>query len=152
MGSDQSKTLHYSRARFVAELPCDCLYTPSHWWLSPQEDQTWQIGLTKLGSRLLGEMVDYGFEITAGTSVRSGQVIGWIESFKALSDVRSLVTGTFLGANPALEHSVTLINQDPFGAGWVYAVKGIPAAACIEIGSYVSILDKAIDDLVSRHP
>ncbi len=151
MGSDQPKTLHYTRARFVAELPCDYLYTHSHWWLGPQRDQTWRIGLTKLGSRLLGEMVDYGFEITVGTSVRAEQVIGWIEGFKALSDVVSLAAGTFLGTNPALENSVTLINHDPFGAGWVYAVKGTPAVTCVEIGSYASILDKAIDDLVSRH-
>jgi glycine cleavage system H protein len=77
--------------------------------------------------------------------VAPGQIVGWVEGFKAISDLCSLVEGRFAGGNPALETDVTLINKDPHGAGWLYAVKGRPDAKCVGIEGYVRILDAEID-------
>lgn len=150
MDSEGPRILHYQRARFVAQLPVGYLYTPSHFWVAVQPDKTLRVGLTKFGSRMLGEMVDYGFEVKAGAPVFSGQIIGWLEGFKALSDVRCVTDGQFAGANPELESNITLINQDPQGAGWVYAVAGQPDVTCVDVENYARILDRTIDELLGK--
>ena len=150
MSAEQSKTSEYRRARFVTSLPRDYYYSASHFWIARQQDQTWRIGLTKFASRMLGEMVDYGFEVQLDAPVHSGQAIGWIEGFKAVSDVFCIAEGRFTGANPALEQDITLINQDPYGAGWLYAVKGQPDATCVDVNGYAKILDQTIDNLLEK--
>ena len=139
--------LSYQRARFATKLPVGLLYSPSHYWIARQEQSLWRIGLTKFASRILGEMVDYGFDLKPGAGVTSGQVLGWIEGFKARSDVVCIAEGKFAGVNPQLEESITLINQDPYDTGWLYAVRGQPDVACIDVQGYMRILDETIDRL-----
>src|SRR5437763_7545931 len=67
------KTLHYKRSRFVTHLPVDYLYSPSHCWIARQEDDLWRVGFTKFAVRMLGDMVDHGFEIEPGALVQPGQ-------------------------------------------------------------------------------
>ncbi|HWH69438.1 MAG TPA: hypothetical protein VNT26_08620, partial [Candidatus Sulfotelmatobacter sp.] len=99
---------------------------------------------------MLGEMVDYGFELQPNAPVASGQVIGWIEGFKARSDLFCVAEGRFLGANPALEANPALINQDPYGAGWLYAVRGQPDATCVDVHGYVELLNQTIDRMLEK--
>ncbi len=143
-------TLTYKRARFVTELPASFLYSPGHYWIAPHQDETWRIGLTKFGSRMFGEMVDYGFEARPLTRVTPGQVIGWIEGFKAVSELFCIASGEFVGPNPALEQNITLVNQDPYGAGWLYAIKGDPDCACMDVHAYARVLDQTIDKLLQK--
>jgi glycine cleavage system H protein len=147
MDVDRPEFLQFQRARFTTQLPRTCLYSRSHFWISGCDNDTWRIGLTKFGSRLLGEMVDYGFELTAGMAVSSGQVVGWIEGFKGIADIASIAEGQFLGANPDLEHDPTLVNQDPYGSGWLYSVRGKPDLSCVNVEGYAKILDEIIDRL-----
>jgi len=137
--------IEYKRARFRARLPADFLYGPSHFWLARLEKELWRVGLTKFGTRLLGEMVDHGFGVELNAPVALGQVIGWVEGFKAISDLGSQIEGRFAGGNPALQTDLALINQDPHGAGWLYAVKGRPDPNCVGVEGYVQILDQTID-------
>ena len=145
MDCDPKRILTYQRARFIAELPTDCVYSPSHFWLRRLEDGTLRIGFTKFATRLLGEMVDYGFDVEVGSNVIPGQVLGWVEGFKAVSEVYCAAQGVFLGPNPALETSLSLVNQDPHGAGWLYSVRGAPDAKCVDAGGYARVLDETID-------
>ena len=100
MEAGKPKTLHYKRSHFVTQLPADYLYSPSHCWIAQQEGDLWRVGFTKFAVRMLGDMVDHGFEVEAGTPVRPGQVVGWIEGFKAISDLFCIAQGNFAGANP----------------------------------------------------
>lgn len=143
-------TLHYQRSRFVTELPVAFRYSPSHYWLAPQADAVWRVGLTKFATRMLGEMVEHGFEVAPGAAVSSGQVLGWVEGFKAISDVFCVATGRFLGVNPALKERITLVNKDPYGAGWLYEVRGSPDAQCCDVHAYRELLDKTIDKILER--
>ena len=145
---DSSHTITYRRARFTTQLPVEYFYTPRHFWIARHNEQTWRIGLTKFGSRLLGEMVDYGFEVGKGAQISPGQIIGWVEGFKAISEIVSLSGGTFVGANVLLEQNLTLINQDPYGEGWIYAAQGQPDPACVDAQAYSRMLDEAIDKLI----
>src|SRR5438128_31434 len=108
-----TQTLHYKRSHFVTNLPLECLYSPSHVWLARQEGDRWRVGFTKFATRMLGEMVDCGFEPAAGSSVTSGQIIGWVEGFKAISDIFCVVDGRFCGGNPALKEKIALIDKEP---------------------------------------
>jgi glycine cleavage system H protein len=147
MDVDGPELLQYQRARFTTQLPRKYQYSQSHFWIGSCHDRTWRVGLTKFGSRMLGEMVDYGFEIAAGLTLGSGQVIGWIEGFKGIADITSIAEGQFLGANPALESDPALVNQDPYGAGWLYLIGGRPDASCVDVQGYMRILDETIDRL-----
>jgi glycine cleavage system H protein len=144
------KTLHYKRSQFSTHLPVDFLYSPSHAWIARSEEGVCRIGLTKFATRMLGEMVDHGFEIDAGAPVQCGQIVGWVEGFKAISDLYCIAVGEFAGGNAALKQKITLISKDPYGAGWLYEVKGEPDAKCMNVHAYRDLLDKTIDRILAR--
>ena len=150
MQAPRPKTLHYKRSNFATQLPVDFLYTPSHAWLAETGPGLWRVGLTKFATRMLGEMVDHGFEIEPGTAVECGQIIGWVEGFKAISDLFCVADGRFLGSNPALKERMALMTKDPFGTGWVYEVEGRPDARCIDVQAYRDLLDKTIERLLAQ--
>src|SRR5437764_12497941 len=118
-------TLFYQRSHFVTHLPVNRLYSRSHYWLWNQNG-TWRIGLTQFATHMVGEIVDYGFDIQSHSVVRLGQVLGWIEGFKAVSDLVSVLDGTFECANPQLSPCPEAIDRDCYGGGWLYEASGSP--------------------------
>lgn len=147
---EQAKTLFYKRSQFVTHLPVGYLYTPSHAWLAREDGGVWRVGLTKFATRMLGEMVDHGFELEPGVAVEPGQIIGWVEGFKAISDLYCIARGEFAGGNAALKDKVELISKDPYGAGWLYRVKGDAEANCLDVQAYRGVLDKTIDKILEK--
>ena len=150
MQTARPKTLHYKRSHFATQLPMDYLYSPSHAWIARQDAEHWRIGLTKFATRMLGDMVDHGFEIEPGAPVQPGQIVGWVEGFKAISDLFCIAEGQFAGGNPALKEKITLVNKDPYGGGWLYLVKGKPDAKCVEVHAYRDILDQTIERILAQ--
>lgn len=144
------KTLFYKRSNFVAHLPVEFLFSPSHSWIGRQPDGSWRVGFTKFATRMLGELVDHGFEPAPGASVAVGQIIGWVEGFKAISDVYCIANGTFTGSNPALKEDLELLGKDPFVQGWLYAIEGEPDSRCLTVEAYVRLLDKTIDKILEK--
>jgi glycine cleavage system H protein len=144
------KTLHYKRSNFATQLPVDFLYSPSHAWLARQPDGRWRAGLTKFATRMLGEMVDHSFETQPGAAVQLGQIIGWVEGFKAISDIYCAMAGQFRGSNPLLKEQIILISNDPFGDGWLYEVEGTPDPKCMEVHAYRDLLDETIERLLGQ--
>lgn len=149
MSTDASK-LYYKRSHFVTHMPVEYRYSPSHCWLARQENGLWRVGLTKFATRMLGEMVDHGFETTPGTAVKTGQILGWVEGFKAISDIYCVVDGEFVGVNPTLKEKLQTIHKDPFGAGWLYEAKGEPDPRCLDVHAYRDLLDKTIDKILEK--
>ena len=141
----------YKRSRFSTRLPVEYLYTASHFWLTEVEPGTWRIGLTKFAIRMLGEIVEHEFEVQAGAKVEVGQVIGWIEGFKAASDLYCVAAGSFKGGNPALDDDVNLVDSDPYQKGWLYDIEGSPDPEAMNIDQYVSLLDTTIDALIGQY-
>ena len=150
METEKPKTLHYKRSHFATRLPVDYLYSPSHCWIARQEGDLWRVGLTKFAVRMLGEMVDHGFAIEPGAPVRPGEVIGWIEGFKAISDLFCVALGNFAGGNSLLKEKIAVVNKDPYGAGWLYMVEGKPDSRCVDVHGYRAILDKTIDKILEK--
>jgi glycine cleavage system H protein len=146
----KARTVRYQRANFVTLLPRHYRYSLSHYWLARQRGDLWRVGLTKFATRMLGEMVDHGFEIEAGAQVKPGQILGWVEGFKAMADVYSVAEGRFAGANPALRENLALIHKDPYHTGWLYAIQGQPDARCLDVAAYGRHLDRTIDLILQK--
>lgn len=143
-------TSFYKRSNFVTHLPTDCRYSPSHFWLRETEPGHWQIGFTKFATRMLGEIVEVQWEKAAGDTIASGEIIGSVEGFKAISDLYCVANGAFLEGNAAVRENAELIGKDPYGAGWLYAVEGIPDERCIDLDAYRALLDSTIDRILEK--
>lgn len=150
MESGSPKTLFYKRSTFVTHLPLDYLYSPSHAWIGRQPDGVLRVGLTKFAVRMLGEMVDHGFEVQPEAVVQPGNILGWIEGFKAVSDLFCIAKGTFLGGNPELKKRIQVVNERPYDAGWIYAIQGEPDTRCLDVQAYRTLLDRTIDRILEQ--
>lgn len=150
MATDPAQTFHYKRSRFSARLPLDRRYTPSHFWAIEVEPGVWRVGFTKFAIRMLGDFVEHSFGAHAGERVSVGQAIGSVEGFKAVTELYCVAAGEFLGGNPALEQDVTLADADPYGKGWLYAVRGSIDPAATDAHGYAALLDLTIDKMLEK--
>jgi len=150
MANEGSQLIHYKRSRFTTHLPADFLYTPSHAWLQQVDEGIWRVGVTKFATRMLGEMVDHGFEAKPEQAIECGQILGWIEGFKAISDIYGVVDGNFLRSNDVLKKKITLVNKQPYTDGWLYEARGKTDDRCTDVNEYMAFLDKAIDKILEK--
>ena len=146
-----SELLAYKRVRFGTRLPTDRRYTRGHYWVK-QLDGLWRVGFTKFAIRMLGDIVEYQFDAAPGAPIEVGAKIGWIEGFKAVSEIYSAAQGTFGEANPGLRRDITVLESDPYNRGWLYSINGDPDPDAVDVHGYVGILDATIDKMLeSRH-
>ena len=144
-----SNTLLFKRTHFATRLPLDCQYSPSHFWAREVEGVL-RIGFTKFATRMLGDMVDHGFEVKPNSPVAPGQILGWVEGFKAISDVYAFAEGEFRGTNPALQKNIALINRKPYEDGWLYEMAGTLDDKCVDAEGYAAILNSTIDKMLEQ--
>ncbi len=117
MSAPAGHIIPYKRSRFSTRLPADRRYTAAHYWLLEEARGVWRVGFTKFATRMLGDLVEYEFSITAGAPVTVGQEIGSIEGFKAVTSLFSVAEGEFLGAGDSLGSDITAVESDPYGRG-----------------------------------
>lgn len=145
------KSMHpYQHGRFVALLPVDYGYTSSHVWMECRGGDLWRVGWTRFATRMLGEVVDHGFDVEPGQPIEQGQVLGWVEGFKAISDLFSVIQGIWVRANPVLMERVHLISKDPHETGWLYEATGSPGMGCLDVRAYAAVLDRCIDRILEK--
>jgi glycine cleavage system H protein len=104
------------------DYPQDLRYTKQHEWLRDEGDGRVRVGITDYAQDALGDVVYVDLPET-GTEVSAGQAFGEVESTKSVSDVYSPVSGTVIERNAALEDRPELVNQAPYGDGWMIAVQ-----------------------------
>lgn len=150
MPSESPDFLLYQRAAFTTRLPVAFRYHPAHFWLAPEPGGQWRIGFTKFATRMLGEMVDHHFDPAPGAPVTPGQGIGWIEGFKALTELFCIASGEFAGENPLLSSDLSLVSRDPYGEGWLYRVRGEPDPVCVDVEGYRAILETTLDRILDN--
>jgi glycine cleavage system H protein len=100
------------------EFPEDLKYTREHEWAALEDGNRIRVGITDYAQDALGDVV-YVDLPEAGTAVRGGDAFGEVESTKSVSDIFSPVTGKVVERNAALEEQPELVNQDPYGEGWM---------------------------------
>ncbi|HKZ93405.1 MAG TPA: glycine cleavage system protein GcvH [Candidatus Bathyarchaeia archaeon] len=99
------------------ELPDDLLYSREHEWVRLAGKEA-VVGITDYAQKQLHEIV-YVEVKDEGSEVEQNQSMGTVESVKSVSDVFSPVTGKITKVNRELGDSPELLNQDPYGKGWL---------------------------------
>ena len=102
-------------------FPSDVKYTKDHEWVR-LEGNIATIGITDFAQRELGDIVYVDIN-TVGKSLGAEEVFGTVEAVKTVSDLFLPVSGTIKEINPALEKQPELVNNDPYGQGWMVKVE-----------------------------
>ena len=118
--------------------PEDLRYTAEHEWVrTPGEHEgSVRIGITHYAQEALGDIV-YVSLPEVGATVEEGTACGELESTKSVSDVYAPLTGDVVAINDALDATPELVNDDPYGGGWLFEL--VPADA----GAVDGLLDAA---------
>ena len=102
----------------------DRLFTETHEWISVEGDVA-TLGLTDYAQGELGDIVFVELP-EAGRSLAAGDVLTTVESVKSVSELYAPVEGEIVEGNAALEDDPSIINSDPYGAGWIAKLKLAP--------------------------
>ena len=103
-------------------VPDGLYYSEEHEWVKVQEDGTVIIGVSDYAQKTLHDIV-YVELPDVGSDVEFMGVIGALESVKAVSDMNSPISGEVLEVNDVLLDSPDIINEDPYGKGWIAKMK-----------------------------
>ncbi len=101
--------------------PPDVRYTRQHEWARVEEGRV-RIGITDYAQDALGDVV-YVDLPESGTALAADQPFGEVESTKSVSDVYAPVAGTVIERNPLLDERPELVNEQPYGDGWLILVE-----------------------------
>lgn len=104
------------------EYPKELKYTSEHEWAALEEGDRVRVGITDFAQDALGDVV-YVEVPEEGTEVKAGEPFGEVESTKSVSDIYSPVTGTVVEKNAGLSDSPELVNEDPYGQGWLVVIQ-----------------------------
>ncbi len=137
----QEEFVRFKCDQFSARFPKRFLYTRTHFWLWEESVGVWRIGLTSVATRMLGEIVEFDFKVAQEGQIQLGQAIGWIEGFKAISDIHSVAEGKFAGGNPMTAENFGLVGSDPYGKGWLYQIQGAPEPQAMDVNGYIEYLN-----------
>jgi len=127
-------------------IPSDLKYTKSHEWVRQAHGEapnvTLEIGITDHAQSALGDLVFVEVP-DVGRTLSAGEACAVVESVKAASDVYSPVAGKVIANNGALAGKPELLNEDPYGAGWLFRLESngsLNAAALMSASAYESFL------------
>ena len=104
----------------MTEVPSDRRYSTEHEWAMEQDGRI-VVGITDFAQDQLGDVVFVGLP-EPGTEVEAGKALGEVESTKSVSDVYSPVSGRVVDRNAEVEQNPELINEEPYGRGWLVAI------------------------------
>jgi glycine cleavage system H protein len=104
----------------MASVPPDLLYTREHEWAKVEGDRV-RVGITDYAQEQLGDVVFVELP-KVGATVAQHKGFGVVESVKAVSDLFAPVSGTVAEVNAELSGHPEVVNQDPYGRGWMLVV------------------------------
>jgi glycine cleavage system H protein len=125
----------------VSNIPTDLHYTKSHEWVRQIKSGAVEIGITDHAQGALGDLVFVEVP-DAGRTLSAGEACAVVESVKAASDVYSPLAGKVTANNAALAAKPELLNQDPYGEGWLFRLETTAdVGALMSAAAYASFLD-----------
>ena len=104
------------------KTPDDLKYLASHQWGRREADGTVTVGITDYAQDQLGDVVFVDLP-AAGSGLSQAGSAGVIESVKTASDLFSPVAGEIIALNPQLADQPEIVNEDPYGQGWLFKVR-----------------------------
>jgi glycine cleavage system H protein len=126
----------------MSNIPADLKYTKSHEWVRQAKNGAVEVGITDHAQSALGDLVFVEVP-EIGRALRAGDACAVVESVKAASDVYSPVGGRVTASNAALASQPELLNQDPYGSGWLFRLEtsdSAGAAALMSAAAYETFL------------
>lgn len=105
----------------MSDIPEDLRYTEEHEWVRVEGDEV-VVGITDHAQDALTDIV-YVELPEVGTSVAAGDGFGSVESVKSVSEIFAPLSGELSSVNEALEDAPELINDDPYGTGWIVRMR-----------------------------
>ena len=102
-------------------FPSNLRYTKDHEWISLEGDIA-TIGITDFAQRELGDIVYVEVE-TIGKAMQAGEIFGTVEAVKTVSDLYLPIAGTVLELNATLAGTPEVVNNNPYGDGWMIKMK-----------------------------
>lgn len=106
----------------MSEVPADLRYAATHEWLRVLADGTVEVGISDHAQHALGDLVFVEVP-EIGRKVSAGEACAVVESVKAASDVYAPTAGTVVAVNEQLGSAPELVNQAPYGAGWLFRLR-----------------------------
>jgi glycine cleavage system H protein len=123
-------------------IPSDLKYTKSHEWVRQVQNGAIEIGITDHAQSALGDLVFVEVP-DVGRALSAGEACAVVESVKAASDVYSPLAGKVIANNGALASKPELLNEDPYGTGWLFRLETTGSAAVSSLmsaGAYETFL------------
>ncbi len=102
-------------------IPENIKYTREHEWIRVEGEEAF-VGITDYAQSELGEIVFVDVD-TVGETIAQGEVFGSVEAVKTVSDLNMPVTGEILELNENLNNQPELVNNDPYGEGWMIRIR-----------------------------
>lgn len=109
----------------MSSIPKTLKYSKTHEWIR-KDDEVITVGITDHAQYMLGDLV-YVELPEIETSLESGQECAVVESVKAAADIYCPVSGEVIEINEALLENPQLVNEDPYGKGWLFRVRPFEA-------------------------
>lgn len=119
----------------MSDVPAQLQYTAEHEWIDGEAPAT--VGITKNAADALGDIV-YLELPTVGSEISAGAVVGEVESTKSVSELFSPVSGTVVEVNQAAVDEPSVVNSDPYGAGWLFRVDVTGTGALLSAEEYAA--------------
>lgn len=113
------------------EFPTNIKYTNEHEWIRLEGDIAY-VGITDYAQQQLGDIVFIDVP-TEGETLEKGETFGTVEVVKTVSDLFLPIGGEVMEVNPQLEEHPELVNQDPYGEGWIIKLKPTDTAEMDEL-------------------
>jgi glycine cleavage system H protein len=123
--------------------PTHLSYTAEHEWLDTNEtdgQSTARVGVTAHAADALGDVVFLELP-EIGASLAAGESCGEIESTKSVSDLYAPADGEVIEVNDAVVADPSLVNSDPFGAGWLFVMKVSGSPELLDAASYDQLIE-----------
>lgn len=115
-------------------IPEGFKYTKEHEWVR-DENGICSVGITDYAQGELGDIIYLDITSEPGTEVKQGDVLGSLEAIKTVSEVFSPVSGKIVEINTAINDNPSVVNTDPYGAGWMLKIE--PSSA----GEFSALMD-----------
>jgi glycine cleavage system H protein len=129
----------------MSNIPADLKYLSSHEWVRLEADGSLTVGISDHAQSALGDLV-FVETPDVGRQLKAGEAFAVVESVKAASDVYSPVSGEVLVVNDALGATPELINQAPYGDGWLMKIRPSDASELsklLDASAYQAVVDAA---------
>ena len=110
-------------------------YSAEHEWVDASTPT--KVGITQVAADALGDVV-YVDLPEVGDSITAGETCGEVESTKSVSDLYAPVTGTIVAVNQDAIDNPAILNEDPYGAGWLFTVEVAEEGPLLSAADYAS--------------